>query len=232
MDISLQLEKELTLLWSGLGSEYTAKKLWSLLSMAKRYVLYGDTEVIKHLSANSHFHDNGFMKLTLFDTADRSFRIRLHIWNTDVKEFNIHDHRYDFCSLIISGAIENQRWHLSDLGTSVKLFQYNPRNKNDEYQLERKGQAFLEPQAPEILRAGDWYRMDSNELHTAKAITSGPVITMCLQDRRSLKPHAHTYSAFHPDEVKSIVAPSFSPEQYLASLQDSLVSVHESIAWI
>lgn len=216
------LAEEFPAVWSDLSSERPAERLRSLLLMAEKYVLCADSRTLQDLSRKSHFHDNGFLKLTLFETSDQAFRIRLHVWKNGAEDVNIHNHRYDFASLVVSGVIENRRWRLSEAGKMIKVFQYSSRDENGEYRLARRGQAYLTPCEPEMYAKGDWYRMGHDDLHTAKAVVNGPVVTMCLQDRRMLKPHAWTYSTHHPDDAERIDAPALSLDQYCTAVRQAL----------
>lgn len=217
------LEEALPSIWAGLPSAQTAKSLWSLLSMAVRSAMHGGDGMVEARSQKSHIHDNGFLKLNLYDTSDHRFRIRLHIWDVEVvaaEEVNVHDHRYDFASLIVSGSIENVRWRRGPNGATFKSFIYRPRDGEGQYQLEKQGSAVLAPQPAKSYSVGEWYRMDRSELHTARAAAGARTVTMCVQDRRMLKPYARTYSTFHPDDASRVDAPPLSAAEYLATLRD------------
>jgi len=59
-----------------------------------------------------YVHSNGFRKILLRSFDDGS-RLRLHLWE-DTAEQNIHDHRWGFTSLVLTGGIEERLYARSD----------------------------------------------------------------------------------------------------------------------
>ncbi|BDH69417.1 hypothetical protein MTP06_28660 [Streptomyces sp. PLM4] len=52
-------------------------------------------------------HPNGFAKVPVAQSADASKRLFLHIWLRDGEDSHIHNHRWDFTSTVLRGALRN-----------------------------------------------------------------------------------------------------------------------------
>lgn len=64
---------------------------------------------LEKVAAQSYRHANGFSKLVLADSEVG--RLRLHIWEPGAaSEENIHEHRWHFASVVMTGAIESEIW--------------------------------------------------------------------------------------------------------------------------
>lgn len=64
---------------------------------------------LEAVARDSYRHANGFTKLVLGGSAGG--RLRLHVWEPGAAaEENIHDHRWHFASVILSGTIKSEVW--------------------------------------------------------------------------------------------------------------------------
>ncbi|MGW4454920.1 hypothetical protein ACWEJQ_01735 [Streptomyces albidoflavus] len=52
-------------------------------------------------------HPNGFAKVPVAQSADASQRLFLHVWLRDGEDSHIHNHRWDFTSTVLCGALRN-----------------------------------------------------------------------------------------------------------------------------
>ncbi|MEU0125160.1 hypothetical protein ABZ114_26365 [Streptomyces albidoflavus] len=52
-------------------------------------------------------HPNGFAKVPVAQSADASKRLFLHVWLRDGEDSHIHNHRWDFTSTVLCGALRN-----------------------------------------------------------------------------------------------------------------------------
>ena len=86
-----------------LTEHFSKQQLLDLLT-----AILNDNESLAEISARSYQHGNGFLKVVLLD---RGYKLRLHIWFAGQScEENIHDHRWSFSSLVLSGALVSEIW--------------------------------------------------------------------------------------------------------------------------
>lgn len=70
-----------------------------------------DRALAGRIAADSTWHPNGFAKLNLHRHDAPHFRLRLHVWPgedlapTEPECSNIHNHRWDFASVVLAGGI-------------------------------------------------------------------------------------------------------------------------------
>jgi hypothetical protein len=130
--------------------------------------------------------DIGLMSLRLDDHRER----RLHLWDPGhlVGDPPIHDHPYDFTSMIIAGELTNTRYVEDSAGEEYVRFRYSVPAED-----ERRLDAVKLAAAPETLTEGDEYYQLAHELH-ASGQEPGTVtaircswrepreLTVCLRD--------------------------------------------------
>lgn len=214
-------------LWAAPEAVSLSSTLWCMLAQSIEYAMKASDAKAEVLAANSHVHDNGFTKIVLYDSADGRYRIRLHTWDpfeVEEQDVNIHDHRYDFVSLVVSGTFENRRWNFCDHGTEYKLFRYFARDEAGTYRLELVDRLRLAPNPVEVYSAGGSYLMMRDELHTAHSSPYVRSVTFCVQNRSVLKPQARTLSLSHPAYQSAMSAPSLDLEEYRKKIRDIYVA--------
>ncbi len=70
-----------------------------------------DRSLARRIADDSYWHPNGFAKLNLHRHHAPQFRLRLHVWPgedlspTEPECSNIHNHRWDFSSVVLAGGI-------------------------------------------------------------------------------------------------------------------------------
>jgi hypothetical protein len=64
-------------------------------------------------AAPAYFHPNGFAKLPLARQSRSGNRLVLHVWNAGCADADIHDHRWNFSSRIVSGLLCNVTYDLT-----------------------------------------------------------------------------------------------------------------------
>lgn len=150
-----------------------------------------DRELLAALARESYEHENGFLKLLVHRPHDDRYRVRLHLWpSIDERAQNIHDHRFDFWSVVLIGSVTNHIW-AKGAGMEHPHFKYHPRAGQSFYEMERTGAEMLHPVRKFEVRQGQHYFFDSNWLHTIAC--SSTTVTCMLEDRRSLKPYANVF---------------------------------------
>ncbi|PVC92650.1 hypothetical protein DBP19_14925 [Streptomyces sp. CS090A] len=52
-------------------------------------------------------HPNGFAKLPVAVVPDTGRRLYLHVWLSDGEDSHVHNHRWDFSSIVLTGQLDN-----------------------------------------------------------------------------------------------------------------------------
>jgi len=113
----------------------------------------------------------GFLR-TYFGPPETPKMYRLNLWNNKFTVPNvstIHDHPWDFKSLIVAGEFANQRYDM----------EINSSNPTHSFTIIKTGEGGglskspiqvcqLYPQTPEIYKAGDNYAQTADEIHETK----------------------------------------------------------------
>ncbi|ANW19393.1 hypothetical protein I3J09_14950 [Streptomyces clavuligerus] len=118
-------------------------------------------------------HPNGFVKLPLARLAHDPRRLFLHVWQDGCEDAHIHNHRWDFASTLLSGALDNTVVDITPAGppraTDRTAVRHRPHG--DGYRLDADGARRVAVTAVRTttLRAGDHYGMSARTLHRATA---------------------------------------------------------------
>jgi hypothetical protein len=88
-----------------------ARNLWQVLpdrfALAEFLMQYLDVDDESSPHGLSHIHPIGFMKLSLLRyDGQRPWRLRLHIWPGAGRDAFIHNHRWNFASLVVAGELD------------------------------------------------------------------------------------------------------------------------------
>ncbi|WGH75027.1 hypothetical protein P8625_13235 [Tenacibaculum tangerinum] len=103
-----------------------------------------DETWISQIASKSYHHNNGFEKLTVFSGSN--YNLRIHIYWNNIKQSkpNIHDHRWNFSSKILSGGYISELYEIVDKGIEKQMYLYYSQEKLDgKYSLYNKGKVFL-----------------------------------------------------------------------------------------
>jgi hypothetical protein len=194
-----------------------------LLSIKQlRQVLEEEPGVLKALASKSYVHENGFYKLTVIDKPNASLRLRIHFWPArgvaPAQIENIHNHRFNYYSYILSGGISNRIWKVTPEGATYQHYQYRPRMKKQSYVLDYCGESFLHECEERQYYSGDLYCMNAEDLHVASACQYNDVVTLFIEERANLRPYADVFSNEYPNKNVPIASPSLTSKQYLEVL--------------
>jgi len=128
---------------------------WKTKRIIKAFLqdLVSDEEALLSITRQSYRHDNGFWKIVV--AQYRTVKLRLHIWNNLSRSLagdsNIHNHRWDFSSLLLCGGYRQQIFSLCDSDAGdlhVSHFQYYPQGIG----AERVGEDYLHLKGETSLR--------------------------------------------------------------------------------
>jgi hypothetical protein len=105
----------------------------------------------------------GLLGLRLDDRRE----YRLHVWDPDasVGEVPVHDHPFDFTSIVIAGAMTNTRYEEDPSGVEYRRIRYSPENEDartlDTVRLSGTATTFT---------PGEEYSQLAHELHESRQV--------------------------------------------------------------
>lgn len=132
---------------------------------------------------NGKCHPLGFYSFSLARISDDT-NLRLHIWTKDSpiqsQDLLIHNHIFDFTSLVLVGDITNKRYHI-EKSTSKKGFMYDVAYTNSGSTLSKCGQGYdITNTTIEEVKKGEYYGAKSEEFHESLNINSNFSATILL----------------------------------------------------
>jgi len=159
-----------------LRSEYELPRLFE--------ELHSDSSLIEAINKSGQFHDNGFQKLTLHASGDTKLKLVLHFWPSGAdrtNDDNIHNHRWDFSSVVLGGCLRSEVFQLDARGKSYSRYLYESESLGGRYSLRMTETARALRVACLDLAAGTSYMWGCEILHRAYAVGSSPVATIIVQ---------------------------------------------------
>ncbi|WP_141581883.1 hypothetical protein [Actinomadura sp. WMMA1423] len=130
----------------------------------------------------SYRHDNGFDKIVLM--AGAGYQFRLHVWREVPREAeveNVHNHRWDFSSVILLGGYRFQEFTPDPGGCPFHAYGYVSERGSASYSLEALGQRGLTRSFDAHLRAGTSYTLTSDVLHRVSNPPGRLTMSLVLQ---------------------------------------------------
>ncbi|ORT50228.1 hypothetical protein ST37_10040 [Vibrio sp. qd031] len=113
-----------------------------------------------YCSGSSILHENGFTKISLYKDPNTQLQLRLHLWPEGVEDTNIHNHRWNFLSFLVSGDMSFTNWLPSPSNvSSLESALYEVTDANKDLVKER---TFLRNVS---LDAQCQYRLKGSSLH-------------------------------------------------------------------
>lgn len=158
----------------------------------------GSREALFKVTARSHLHDNGFTKLVFAGLGPHVPEVRLHLWGYPdqpalmqraLKPSNIHDHSADFCSILLTGHMEEMIFspqpglpQVSPAGIFSE-FACGSRGERYSYDLVYQGRAELWMLETASLDPGSIHSLRA-DLHHRITVTNLPTTTLFFQGPR------------------------------------------------
>ncbi len=83
----------------------------------------GSRDALDAVAQRSYSHPNGFQKIVLLPSCYPSAELRLHIWNSWIRDEDckIHNHAWNFSSLVLCGALENVTYEVGE-GSALRAY--------------------------------------------------------------------------------------------------------------
>lgn len=177
-------------------------------------------EIIAH--SFKDYHVKGFDYICLRRSPTET--VKVYFFDGDVSKLpevvNPHDHRYDFSTLCVAGAVENI-WFMRTpphRGEVFAKFEYRtPLNGGNGFTF--AGTETLKPIIKSTADAGSVYHMHADEIHTIRLCENETVI--CLVQREDKVPLEECTTTWtrgeEPPNLEGMYS-KFTPDQVLAKL--------------
>lgn len=150
-------------------------------------------------------HPNGFTKIRLLTLHDIGWTLRLHVWNANSSDRDIHSHRWNFASYVLSGCLIEQRYKSKVGAGQWTGFDCSP-SAGGRYILDRPRSCDIELLTVDSYRAGDSYQRAADTLHMALAGSEiQPTMTLFVQGSTTRK----TSTVVRPTSASTIGNDSF-----------------------
>lgn len=144
--------------------------------------ILSDEYRLERIANQSYRHPNRFDKLILFDSVNTGLKLRMHIWwpqiNVPSGE-HIHNHAWDFSSLILTGSYRFEVFNMSDSGQEMYSYKPAPLHSGEPgHRLTPQGPRSLTRVFSGTLRSGCIYSISNLMLH--RVINAGNQLTSTL----------------------------------------------------
>ena len=184
-----------------------------------------DQQSLAEISARSYQHGNGFLKVVLLD---RGYKLRLHIWFAGQScEENIHDHRWSFSSLVLSGALVSEIWLDEQTGHCFEEYQYHAATKQQAPFKISTGAKFLKLDHVQTNTAGDSYVMPKGKLH--RIINPGHQLVATIMCSAPTEQGTTRLIPMHNGIDPNIQPPKTTVEQLRVSLEQFIQYIQQEV---
>ncbi len=163
----------------------------ALTEAATRPILHGlieaiitDRERLRYSARNSYKHHNGFDKIVLLGSDSPSFKLRLHVWRPthgDAVVENVHNHRWDFATVLLDGGYRFQQYAAAPGGTEMHEYSYQSPRTEERYAMAYVGTTRVRRTLDLLLRRGCSYTLTHDVLHRVVTSPSELAVTLMLQ---------------------------------------------------
>ncbi|UDM38176.1 hypothetical protein LIS44_14460 [Acinetobacter haemolyticus] len=193
-----------------LASNFSTHQMIELLQC-----ILADQHSLAQISARSYQHGNGFLKVVLLD---HGYKLRLHIWFAgQTCEENIHDHRWSFSSLVLTGALTSEIWSEDQTGQSFQEYQYHAATQQHSPFKVNIGKQSLKLDHVQVNTAGESYVMPKGKLH--RIINPGHQLVATMMCSAPTEQGTTRLIPMHNGIDPNIQPPKTTVEQLTASLQ-------------
>jgi hypothetical protein len=154
-------------------------------------------------------HENGFEKLTLGADPSTGTLLRAHFWGRMDDETllrvagNLHNHRWNFASMVLQGELRVAKFVESSVGDEFNHYQYWPESGDE---LEFIGRSRLEQSSVGYYGAGTKYHEPADEIHHASPLAGSDTVTVMARSASQ-----RTYADVYTREARPEMVDTFSP---------------------
>lgn len=139
----------------------------------------------EELASSGQRHDNGFDKIVMATSSISGMKVVLHIWQGSGEDGmdNIHDHRWDFASVVLRGELQTEIYRSASDGESYQAFSYQSPSGGATYRFEPTGAIAVTRVALLRLARTSTYLWDHQILHRAFGVGAARTATLIVQGR-------------------------------------------------
>ncbi|RLK58100.1 hypothetical protein [Actinokineospora cianjurensis] len=141
-----------------------------------------DEDLLAVCARRSQWHPLGFVKVLVLSNA--AFQVRMNYWPEVVGEReDIHDHRFDFVSTVVHGALVAESYEYASAEGGEVLDRYVdrlPTSPQDPYLLDIADRVAVRPSGAQRVHRGGAYATSGRVLHRVVPI-GAPVVTLFVK---------------------------------------------------
>ncbi len=138
---------------------------------------------LDRIASNSYTHSNGFDVLTLLSSDSPSYKIRLHVWWPDhisQTSEHIHDHSWNFSSMILTGNYRFQIFDVSREGAETYHYRCGFPKEGIGYRIDPLGKSRVRCCFDSIMQEGSAYSLSYDTLHRITNVPGSLTSTLLL----------------------------------------------------
>ena len=125
-------------------------------------------------------HPNGFTKIRLASLSDSGWSVRVHVWTERSSDRDVHSHRWNFASRVLSGNLTEKRYQLIRGTGGWEMYRCAP-SVMGLYSLQLERECDIRLVSEDLYRTGGSYQRDADILHTAHSGSGSPTVTIFVQ---------------------------------------------------
>jgi hypothetical protein len=177
--------------------------------------------------SNAYVHENGYLKIDLGRSESSGARMRLNLWRPDLENSeNIHNHKWDYASLILCGVLSEEMYIPSSQGTELTRLRYESRLGKHEYSLVQNGQDCLQRYAVYQWSRGEIYHRQGSLLHRVRSAPDRLTASLQITYRPTGLDASDVYSrSIMAGDTLIVPSPSPNPAVVHETLRKLLVNV-------
>jgi hypothetical protein len=131
----------------------------------------------------AYIHPNGFTKIRLAAPPGRNWAIRIHRWDLPFDQGDVHNHRWDFVSRVISGRIHEGQYYETVAPAGDWRRRTCSRDSRGDYILGVDEACELEQIEIDSYEMGDSYIRKHERLHHISTDSGHPTVTIMIQSQ-------------------------------------------------
>ncbi|MEQ1763856.1 MAG: hypothetical protein ABL984_12020 [Pyrinomonadaceae bacterium] len=186
-----------------------------------------DRETVRSIASRSYHHYNGFDKIVLSADERNGEELRLHLWRlegaAECEIGNVHDHRWDFCSVIVSGSYSYETFEASSAGDKMLEYVHRSRQGSDNYAPRLVNRSRLLRVSAGLIATGESYFLPNNVLHRVKPEAE---VTMSLVAQGpQISPTARIFADLDSPMPEQIGATPFTDHLMKRKIEEVIESI-------
>jgi hypothetical protein len=180
--------------------------------------IVSNRERIRALMGFAYGHKNGFDKFIIDSLGDFMPRLRLHVWwnPNDSRESTVHNHPWDFASVIMAGRLVMRRYKQTEEAGLYRRFRFPTKANQASRDAVFEGCSGVSCTEELRFERGDSYSLSHSELHSVIA-SKGALVTLVLQGKH-VADYSIVYARTSDPEQSPAVSRYFSEDEIQVKL--------------